>query len=159
MTDSKFKTLRHIEAVRNYINFCIKMLLIRSEDHDQTKLEPPELDYFVKYTPLLKDSVYGSEEYKAILKEMKPAIDHHNKHNRHHPEHFIGGIDSMNLIDLLEMMCDWVAASKRHNNGDIFKSLEINKDRFNMSTQLYNVLVNTAQILNASQVQHKAEES
>ena len=30
---------------------------------------------------------YGSDEYKACLTEMKPALDHHYAANRHHPEH------------------------------------------------------------------------
>ena len=159
MTESKFKTLRHIEAVRNYINFCVNRLIQCGEKHDKTKLEPPELDYFVKYTPLLKGLTYGSDEYKRILNEMRPAIEHHNKHNRHHPEHHENGIDGMHLIDLLEMVCDWMAASKRHNNGDIFKSLEINKDRFNISPQLYSIMKNTFFLLSVNNVEHKAEES
>jgi len=45
---------------------------------------------------------------------MKPAIEHHYKNNRHHPEHFNNGIDEMNLVDLIELLCDWKAASERN---------------------------------------------
>jgi hypothetical protein len=37
---------------------------------------------------------------------MAPALKHHYENNRHHPEHFKNNIDDMNLIDLIEMLCD-----------------------------------------------------
>lgn len=49
----------------------------------------------------------------------------------------------MNLVDVLEMLCDWKAASIRHNDGDILKSLEIQKTRFGISDELYQILRNT----------------
>ena len=50
----------------------------------------------------------------------------------------------MNLIDMLEMICDWKAASERHADGDILKSIEINQKRFGYSDDLKNILINTA---------------
>lgn len=41
-------------------------------------------------------------------------------------------------------MCDWKAASMRHEDGDIRKSIEKNTKRFNLSPQLVNILKNTA---------------
>ncbi len=95
------------------------------------------------------------------MAEMKPAIDHHNSANRHHPEHFEGGIHEMNLIDLLEMMCDWKAATLRHNDGDIMKSIEINQKRFGYSDELAAILRNTANWLNDQEylIVNFAEES
>ena len=63
--------------------------------------------------------------------------------NSHHPEHYENGIYGMDLIDLVEMICDWKAASLRHADGNIMKSLEINKERFNIDEQLFQILVNT----------------
>ena len=157
--DQRFKTLRHIETVRNYLNTIIHQLLARAELHDQTKLQDPERPYFDKYTPLLRDLKYGSEEYRNCLKEMMPAIEHHNKHNRHHPEFFKNGIEDMNLIDLIEMLCDWKAAGLRHTTGDLIKSIEINEMRFGLSFQLVCILKNTAKLLNDSQTYHHADES
>ena len=54
----------------------------------------------------------------------------------------------MDLFDLFEMLLDWKAASERHNNGDIFKSIQINKERFKLSNQLCNIFKNTAKKLN-----------
>jgi len=160
MSESKFKTMRHIETVRNYIGTVIRELIYRQEQHDQTKLQPPEVDIFEVYTPKLRDCVYGSDEYKQFLAEMKPAIDHHNESNRHHPEHYSNSIQGMNLIDLLEMLCDWKAATLRHNTGDIFKSLEINQKRFGFSDELKRILKNTVEdILESKDTFHKANES
>ena len=107
--NARFKTLRHIEAVRNFINLCIKELLDRGEKHDTSKLEDPEVDTFDEYTDKLRDVTYGSQEFNDYKKQMKPALDHHYANNRHHPEHFKNGIRDMNLIDIMEMLCDWEA--------------------------------------------------
>ena len=151
--------MRHIETVRNYIAGIITDLMLRQEQHDQTKLEPPEVDIFEVYTPKLRNCVYGSDEYKQFMAEMEPAIDHHNKNNRHHPEHFGGGIMGMNLIDLIEMLCDWKAATLRHNTGDIYKSLEINQKRFGYSDEVKQLFKNTIIWLESGKTYHKANES
>ena len=52
-------------------------------------------------------------------------------------------INKMNLFDLLEMFIDWTAASQRHADGDINRSIEINTDRFALSPQLIEVFKNT----------------
>jgi hypothetical protein len=56
-------------------------------------------------------------------------------------------LNSMNLLDLIEMMADWVAASERHENGDIRRSIEHNAKRFKMSPQLVKIFENTADLL------------
>jgi hypothetical protein len=142
--DSSFDTAKHIARVGTLINKMISELCLRNLTHDSSKLKTPEKEIFDVFTPKLKDSTYGSEEYKTFLKEMKVALDHHYKNNRHHPEYHADGINNMDLIDILEMFCDWKAASERHVDGDIFKSIEINKKRFNMSLQLEKILINTA---------------
>lgn len=52
-------------------------------------------------------------------------------------------INKMNLFDLLEMFIDWTAASQRHADGDINKSIEINTARFALSPQLVEIFKNT----------------
>jgi len=75
---------------------------------------------------------------------MGSAVKHHQENNSHHQEAHEEGIDGMNLIDIVEMLCDWKAATLRTKNGDIQKSLEIQKERFGISDQLYNILKNTS---------------
>lgn len=141
--DSVKDTLQHIEKVRGFIDRVLSTLIERAEDHDLSKLKSPEKDTFDKYTPMLKETTYGSDQYKKYLKEMKVGLNHHYAENRHHPEHYKSGIDEMNLIDIIEMVCDWKAATMRHNDGDIYKSLEINSKRFGIDTQLTKVIYNT----------------
>jgi len=74
---------------------------------------------------------------------MKIALDHHYAENRHHPEHFENGIQEMNIVDICEMIADWKAASLRHADGDIMKSIEINQKRFEYSDELKSILINT----------------
>jgi Family of unknown function (DUF5662) len=142
-----YDTFRHIERVRNLLNVCAIDLMERGERHDQTKLESPEVELFTEYTDKLKTCTYGSEEYNGYLKAIKPALDHHYARNSHHPEHYKNGIDDMNLMDLVEMIVDWKAASERHDNGNIRKSIEINAKRFDMSPQLVKIFENTANLL------------
>jgi hypothetical protein len=142
-----FETFRHIELVRNLLNVFSIDLMKRGEKHDQSKLAAPEVDLFTEYTCKLKDTTYGSPEYEAYREKMKPALDHHYAKNRHHPEHFKNGIDEMNLIDLIEMFCDWKAASMRHHDGNLRKSIEHNGKRFSMSPQLIKIFENSVEII------------
>ena len=144
---TNYDTLRHIESVRNLIDAVIAELLIRGKQHDQTKMQSPEVELFTELTPKLHGSTYGSPEYSEFLKDLKPALDHHYANYRHHPENHPNGINDMNLIDVVEMMCDWIASSRRHTDGNIKKSIEINRTRFQMSDQLVNIFKNTATYL------------
>jgi hypothetical protein len=65
----------------------------------------------------------------------------------------------MNLIDLIEMLCDWKAATLRHKNGDIYESLEINSKRFKYDKQLKNIFKNTIDFIETMKIEHKANES
>ena len=140
-------TLEHIQKVHKFVSDIINNLLNTVSNHDNSKLIEPEKDIFDEYTPKLKDVTYGTVEYRQFLKEMKVGLDHHYVNNRHHPEHFKNGINDMTLIDILEMLCDWKAATLRHNDGDIHKSIVINSDRFQISDQLRNVICNTIESL------------
>jgi hypothetical protein len=145
--DSTIDTKLHISRVQVLLSEMIKALKFRARNHDKSKLESPEKEVFDEYTPKLKASTYGSDEYKEFLKGMDVALKHHYENNRHHPEHFENSIRDMTLIDLIEMLCDWKAATERHGNGDIVKSLEINRCRFGISNQLTQILENTCKAM------------
>ena len=138
------ETIEHIKQVSDYIHLFTSLLLQAGTNHDKSKLKTPEQEIFEKYTPLLHGLTYGSEEYKKIMSEMSIAIQHHYSNNSHHPEFYKDGILGMNLVDIVEMFCDWLAAAARHADGDIMSSIEINKDRFKMSDQLVSIFQNTA---------------
>ena len=143
--DSTDDTKRHSARVRELLLDVCKALSRRGDSHDASKIREPELSVFNEYTPKLKTSTYGSEEYKGFLASMGAGLAYHyaNDNNRHHPEHFSNGIDGMSLIDLIEMLMDWKAATERHDNGDIRRSIELNSERFGICPQLVAVLRNT----------------
>lgn len=152
MYDSKTDILKHIEKVRHFLDVVREELYWRGIDHDRSKLSADEKPIFDKLTPKLKESTYEGEEYKGFLKETKVALDHHYKKNRHHPEHFypevahmnaINEISCMNLIDIIEMFCDWKAATMRHDNGDLKKSIAVNQKRFGISDELTAIFLNS----------------
>jgi Family of unknown function (DUF5662) len=51
----------------------------------------------------------------------------------------------MTLVDLIEMLADWKAATERRDDGDLAKSLEIQQERFGLSDQVVAILRNTAE--------------
>jgi hypothetical protein len=142
--ETNAETLRHIRRVQSLLREVVDNLLRRAVAHDASKLCEPEASVFAEYTAKLKGSTYGSEEYKSFLAGMKPALDHHYANNRHHPEHWAGGIKDMSLLDLIEMFVDWKAATERHANGDLGKSIEINKNRFGYGDELEAIFKRTA---------------
>jgi Family of unknown function (DUF5662) len=145
--DSRPDTYAHIATVRGYINRAVVNLLRRGDDHDLSKLESPEREVFDEFTPKLKDSTYGSDEYKAFLRGMGEGLQHHYAHNSHHPEHHEGGFWDMTLLDMVEMLCDWKAATLRHADGDLLRSIEQNCERFGYGGAMARVLTRTAEEL------------
>jgi hypothetical protein len=146
--DSEADTLKHIKRVSELLTKCSIELIERANRHDDSKLESPEKELFDEYTPKLKGCTYGSEEYKEYLNGLKVALDHHYANNSHHPEHYENGVNGFDLFDLIEMFMDWKAATERHADGDIRKSIEINKERFELSDQICDIFRNTADRLN-----------
>lgn len=143
--DSRPDTWNHICTVRSYLDWCANGLRMRADAHDKSKLREPELSVFNEYTPKLKDSTYGSDEYKSFLEGMGEGLRHHYAANDHHPEHFENGIASMDLLQLTEMLCDWMAAVKRNADGDIRRSIEVNAERFGYGDEIARLLLNTVE--------------
>lgn len=142
--DSRPETLVHSQRVGELMIQVIKEALDRSQCHDRSKTLPPEVGVFDEFTPKLKTSTYGSDEYHGFLKAMGAGLEHHYASNRHHPEHFTNGVSDMTLVDLLEMLADWKAATERHDDGNLRRSLAIQRTRFGIEPQLQQVLINTA---------------
>ena len=136
-------TSEHIRQVAVRLHRMARKLLDRADRHDQSKLASPEVELFTEYTPKLAAVTFGSPEYEAMRKSMGPALGHHYANNRHHPEHHKNGVEDMTLLDVLEMLCDWDASSKRHHDGNIRRSIEKNADRFGIVPQLRRILENS----------------
>jgi hypothetical protein len=148
--DSRPDTHEHIAQVRGLVLGAAADLTKRAHAHDRSKLAEPELSVFNEFTPKLRDSTYGSDEYKTFLKGMGEGLRHHYEVNDHHPEHFppydegpggsVEGIQRMSLIQLTEMLCDWIAATRRHADGDIHRSIEQNAERFGYGEEIKRLL-------------------
>jgi hypothetical protein len=141
------KTMEHKLYVKGLMNKVAKIIEERGEKHDNSKLEEPEFSLFSKHTSQLAKLTYGSLEYKKALEDLRPALVHHYANNRHHTEYYKNGIKEMNFIDLIEMTCDWYGATKRHENGNIYESLKINKSRFSISDDLIRIIENTVRLI------------
>ncbi len=125
------------------IDEIINELQKRKEEHDKSKMLEPEKSLFDIWTPKIRTITYGSPEYKKVLKELKPALDHHYSIYRHHPEHFENGINDMHLVDLCELIPDWDASSKRYDNDNIYKNVDLNSKKFEYTRCLSLIFKNT----------------
>jgi hypothetical protein len=145
MSDSTADTLDHINKVQRKLMDLCALLTKRAMAHDSSKLVEPEKSGYDALPGQLKDLEYGSPEYMAALQQ--PFIQHHYAANSHHPEHYPDGIAGMSLLDVVEMLCDWKAASERTRQGSIAQSLAHNTQRFGIDAQLAQILANTIEEL------------
>jgi hypothetical protein len=143
--DSRLQTYDHKQDVCKYISIIVKLLLDRSVEHDNSKLEDPEKSILDKVVPLLESLKFGSPEYIKTIEPLKEMSQHHYANNKHHIQHWENGIKDMDLVDICEMICDWKAATKRGKDGNIKDSLEIARERYNLPEELICILRNTVE--------------
>jgi hypothetical protein len=146
LDECKLDTLKHIKGVQKRLLKIANLLIERSMNHDQSKLEEPELSGFAN-APDLNSMTYNSPEYNENLKKIQDTLNHHYANNRHHPQHFKNGINDMNILDIFEMLCDWADSSKRNKNGNLKFSIEQNANKFNISPQLAKILENSIDLV------------
>ncbi len=139
----RLHTFIHKIWVLHYLLLFSLRLLWRGIVHDFSKLSKFEAEGYGECLPKFRQTSYGSEGYQELLSQLHPVLDHHYKHNRHHPEHFQGGYTDMNLLDIVEMLCDWRASVKRQKDGDIMKSIRQCRKRFRISDDLAKIFMNT----------------
>ena len=53
----------------------------------------------------------------------------------------------MNHVDIIELFCDWKAATERHHDGNLLKSIKHNAGRYNINSQLVKIFENTADFI------------
>ena len=135
-------TIKYIMQVRDNIGVLTKALSDRAKSHDKSKMKSPEREAYSLITDRLRTTKDGGVGYKEFLDSLQPAIAHHKSQNRHHPEAHLNGINGMDLVDIMEMLADWIAAVKR-DNGDIHKSIKTSALSFHMNPQLVAILTNT----------------
>jgi len=141
--DSASDTLKHRHEVIDKMNDICMRLMQRGVMHDDSKLEPPEKDALDAMDTNMRHLSYGSAEYMDKIKEAGPMLERHRENARHHPEYHGNDFAKMDLLDVVEMLCDWKAATMRHQDGDILKSLEINAKKYDMPEPVRAMLENT----------------
>ena len=114
---------QHKDGVKTYLEIISMLLNARALTHDNSKSSDEEYMDFIKPT-------------------LDKGLKHHYENNRHHPEFFDKGIDDMNLIDIIEMITDWCISIKQ-NGKDLYKEIQYNFDKYNVSEQLKKIIINT----------------
>lgn len=132
----------HISRVRKHINTFIQLLIRRSINHDKSKLEEPELSWW-KQMDQEPRYPYGSEEYKEKTKRWDKVFKHHYQYNRHHPEFYENGINDMTLVDIVEMMCDWLGYKQTISITEAMNVCDEQMKRYNIANELRQVIFNT----------------
>lgn len=94
----------------------------------------------------LKKLGYTKARESGVLACINDKASHHM--NLHFDGYLLkdyqrSSLSNMNIIDLVEMLCDWKAASLRQHNGNILKSIEQNAERFGYGKEISSVFINT----------------
>lgn len=133
---------KHISRIRKHLGIFIHLLNQRAIKHDESKLKSPEFEMWCEMDkePRYK---YGTEEYNAKMKKWQHLFDLHYRQNRHHPEHFNFGINGMTLVDLIEMLCDWLGYKDVLSITEAIETVERQMRRFGFTEELRNIMVNT----------------
>ena len=139
--------IRHISEVSENLLAMKSDLEKRAIAHDRSKLEALEFDSFVRTRAQFKKANYGTKEYQECTDLIKPAIDHHHKNNRHHTTFHKNGFADMNLLDILEMLADWKAASRRSPSLTFKDSLPRAFNKYKIPENMQRHILNTLQYL------------
>jgi hypothetical protein len=123
--------LAHKLKVSSFLVHLAGALRMRALTHDESKWSEDEFLGFVKINRIAREYEYGSPEYMASIKETN-AVTLHYSRNSHHPEHYSSGIDDMSLLDIIEMVADWKAASETYEQTSLEDALEIHAKRFGL---------------------------
>lgn len=144
---------QHITLVNKWIDDFIYILKGRGNVHDASKLKSPEKEMFDEYTWKLNNTKFGSEEYQKQLEGMGEALKHHYAMNSHHPENHKDGIDGMTLYEVIEMVCDWMAAAEKKG---VPVDMDYLQKRFNISPQLRSIIENQFREIDTETISHNA---
>lgn len=133
----------HINRVQRWIFKFSQILKYRGLVHDKSKLEEPEFSEWKKMDEEPR-YLYGSEEYDEKIKRYKYLFEMHWSKNRHHPEYFkITGSPTVDLIDLIEMLCDWLGYRDNITYTEASELVRTQCKRYGFSEELQDLLLNT----------------
>lgn len=137
-------TQAHIKRVATLLGEVNSELHFRALYHDASKFDPIEAGPLQEMQDLIEQegpAPYGSEEYKRRTDLLGPMLAHHYANNSHHPEHYASGIAGMTILDVVEMLCDWKAASDR--GGESVINLTYSAEKYGIEPMLLSIMKNT----------------
>lgn len=143
--DSTATTLKHIRRVNELLIDEAQDLLSRAKVHDESKFSDIEKSRLDRMEALIEregQAAFGTEEYKRRTDMLGPMVEHHRRNNDHHPEFHPDGVKGMDLVQLLEMFCDWKAASERGEESAM--NLTFACEKYGVSDQLKSIFIMTA---------------
>lgn len=140
-------TIVHVSEVQANLHDMVSDLEKRSIVHDLSKFQDPEFSVFCSTRPEFKKVNYGTPEYEAVTEKAREGVEHHHAHNRHHTAYHENGIDDMNLMDIIEMLADWRAASRRSPDLSFADSLPKAFEKYKIEPALQKTILNTIEYL------------
>jgi len=130
---TSFWIIRHKVYVFFFILKACRALIVRGLKHDLSKFSKEEFEYVYILSTKGGGVKFGSKQYYSLVDSIMPAKLAHSSRNSHHPEYYDGKIERMTHLDIIEMQCDWAAASKR-SGGSLSNSMIINSKKYNISS-------------------------
>ena len=134
--------LNHKKKVKDRMLFLAKEIIKRAEEHDNSKLKAPEINWLIEMDKEPKVE-YGTPEYFEKMKRWDKFFKHHYKNNSHHPDHYVQGVYGMTIVDLVEMMCDVVSYIEELHVCQTSKIIKEQKERFDIDEGIAQILINT----------------
>lgn len=168
---------KHIGKVQENMDRAIANLTVRAAHHDESKYSPEELGLVVAKPSLDATEHGSAEEKAILQGLKKSLEHHYDNNSHHPEYYWFascgacfkdyprerawskcddcgydifkqdGEVDSMTLLDLIEMVCDWKAAGDMSEGGSFAGSVEYGTERFRLSPQLVSILKNTGKEL------------
>lgn len=133
---------KHKMLVKKRVDTLCRLLEERAQTHDDSKLARGEFEWWVAMDEEPRYP-YGSEEYKQKIKRWSWLLGEHYTKNSHHPEFYLNDLSEMDLLDLIEMLCDWISYNEAIDKIDAYSSIERQLKRFKFPKYLSKILENT----------------
>lgn len=108
-------------------------LRARAALHDISKYSLDEFQAVVQIKKVAREFPYGSAEYNQAISDNSVGLSKHFERNSHHPEFHSDGVQGMQLIDLIEMVCDWKAANTLRDDVQWSNVTAMHIERFKLS--------------------------
>ena len=142
--------IEHKHIVSNLLSRCAEQLLERGMNHDAGKISKIERDNCVVPVWEIHQGVvkFGSDRHKELIRQLGVGWEHHKQHNDHHVT-IERPICSMDLFQILEMVCDWIAVASVAGNDPVMALDQMIEDGHPIQEQIELVIRNTLKTLEA----------